>query len=36
VDEAVSLGYQYGPEILIDCREVEVGRAHEVSGKRYR
>lgn len=34
VDEAVGLGYQYGSEILIDCREVEVGGAYEVKTRR--
>jgi hypothetical protein len=27
VDEAVSEGFSYGPEILLDCREIEVGKA---------
>mmetsp|Transcript_21156 Transcript_21156/g.27514 ORF Transcript_21156/g.27514 Transcript_21156/m.27514 type:complete len:253 (+) Transcript_21156:152-910(+) len=31
VDEAVEAAFEYGPEILIDCREMEVGRAYEVS-----
>lgn len=36
VDEAVELGFEYGPEIIIDCREVEVGKALELSPKHRR